>query len=79
MNAPTFEKLTSMRLNAMAAAWQEQQVDTGVTSLSFDERLAFLVDVEWLSRQNKRIARAMREAKLRLSHACVEDIDYPAA
>ena len=79
LNEPTLEKLSHLRLHAMAAAWQEQQADTDIATLSFDERLALLVDVEWLDRQNKRTARAMREAKLRLAQACIEDIDYPAA
>jgi DNA replication protein DnaC len=41
-------------------------------------RLAMLVDAEWLDRQNKKLARNLREAKLRLSQAAVEDIEYPA-
>jgi len=36
------------------------------------------VDAEWLDRQNKRLGRALREAKLRLPNACIEDLDYPA-
>src|SRR3989442_4706077 len=35
------------------------------------------VDAQWLSRENKRLARALKEAKLKLGNACVEDIDYP--
>ena len=40
--------------------------------------MALLVDAEWLDRQNKRLGRALREAKLRLPNACIEDLDYPA-
>ncbi len=35
-----------------------------------------LVDAQWLSRENKRLAWALKEAKLKLGNACVEDIDY---
>jgi len=49
-----------------------------MTGLDFDERFGLLVDAEWLDRQNKRLARNLREAKLRLSDACIEGIDYPA-
>jgi len=49
-----------------------------MTGLAFDERFGLLVDAEWLDRQNKRLARNLREAKLRLSDACIEGIDYPA-
>ena len=49
-----------------------------MTGLAFDERFGLLVDAEWMDRQNKRLARNLREAKLRLSDACIEGIDYPA-
>jgi DNA replication protein DnaC len=48
-----------------------------MTDLAFDERFGLLVDAEWIDRQNKRLARNLREAKLRLSDACIEGIDYP--
>jgi DNA replication protein DnaC len=78
LTVPTVEKLKALRLDALAQAWLEQQRAPDVGALSFDERLALLVDAEWLARENKRLARALKEAKLRLSQACVEDIDYPA-
>jgi hypothetical protein len=31
-----------------------------------------------LARENKRLARALQEAKLKLPQACIEAIDYPA-
>jgi DNA replication protein DnaC len=74
----TIDKLRALHLDAVANAWQEQQKQPDIVRLSFDERFAMLVDAEWLDRENKRLARCLREAKLRLSQACVEDIDYPA-
>lgn len=79
LNGPTLEKLRYLRLDAFSEAWEQQHTDKKVARLAFDERLGLLVDAEWLSRQNKRIARGMREARLRLSQACIEDIDYPAS
>ena len=35
-----------------------------------------LVDAEWLFRRNRSLERKLREAKLRLGQACIEDIDY---
>jgi DNA replication protein DnaC len=78
LSEPTLEKLRAMRLDGMAASWLEQQKDGEATKLAFDERFGLLVDAEWLHRENKRLVRALREAKLKLSQACVEDIDYPA-
>ncbi len=79
LTEPTLEKLAALKLHALARAWQEQQQDAEMAELAFDERLALLVDAEWLDRQNKRLARHLREAKLRLGQACVEDIDYAPA
>jgi DNA replication protein DnaC len=74
----TVEKLRALCLYAFAAAWLEQQSRPDVTKLAFDERIALLIDAEWLARENKRLVRALREAKLKLSNACIEDIDYAA-
>ena len=75
---PTVTKLKSLRLDALATAWAEQQRQPDVGKLSFDERFAMLVDAEWMHRENKRLARCLKEAKLRLGQACIEDLDYPA-
>ena len=75
---PTLDKLHTLKLPAMAQAWTEQQQHAELAGLSFDERLGLLVDAEWLARENKRLARALQEAKLKLPHACIEGIDYPA-
>ena len=77
LNEPTIDKLKALRLDAFAAAWVEQQKTPDVAKLSFDERLGLLVDAEWICRENKRLERLLKEAKLRLSQACIEDIDYP--
>jgi DNA replication protein DnaC len=79
LSEPTREKLLELRLTALAAAWEQQRHDPEVQRLDFDERLGLLVDAEWLDRQNKRLARNLREAKLRLGQACVEDIDCSSA
>jgi DNA replication protein DnaC len=70
------QKLLQLRLTAFAAAWSEQQKNPEVNKLSFDERIGLLVDAEHLARENARISRCLRDAKLRMSTACVEDIDY---
>jgi len=78
LTAPTLDKLQSLKLDAMAHAWTEQQQQAELTSLAFDERFGLLVDAEWLARDNKRVTRALKDAKLKLPHACLEAIDYPA-
>lgn len=78
LNEPTTEKLQALRLHGMLAAWQEQGRQAEIAGLGFDERFALLVEAEWLRRENERLVRNLREAKLRLSQACLEDIDYSA-
>ena len=77
LTEPTLAKLRDLRLDAFAAAWGDQQKNRELAQLSFDERLGLLVDAECLARENKRLARLLKEAKLRLGQACIEDIDYP--
>jgi hypothetical protein len=73
------EHLQALKLDTMAAAWTAQQQQADLTALAFDERFGLLVEAEWGARENRRLARALQEAKLKLSQACIEAIDYPAA
>jgi DNA replication protein DnaC len=78
LKEPTMEKLHAMRLSAMAQAWSQQTSDAGHAALSFDERFGMLIDAEWMTRENKRVQRALKEAKLRLSQASIEGVEYAA-
>lgn len=75
---PTIEKLCAMRLRGMAEAFEQQQQDANIHSLSFEERLGLLIDRQWNWRQNRALERRLKEARLQGS-ACVEDIDFRAA
>ena len=77
LNEPTLERLKTLRLEGLLAAWVEQQKSAEAGALGFDERLGMLVDAEWTHRENKRVGRLLREAKLRLTEASTEAIDYP--
>lgn len=78
LNPPTLETLHTLKLTAMATAWTTQQADAAVTGLPFDERFGLLVEAEWVARENLRLTRTLQAAKLKLSQACVEAIDYAA-
>lgn len=71
----TMEKLYDLRLPGMAQGLQEQMERGDSAGLSFEERLGLIVDREWLLRQDKRLKRRLKAAKLKLQ-PCVEDIDY---
>ena len=74
LNHPTLEQLRSLKLTGMAQAFSEQlELDT--SDLSFEERLAILVEREAVTRDNKRLTTRLRNAKLR-HQASIEDIDY---
>jgi DNA replication protein DnaC len=78
MKNQTIEKLQSMKLDVMATSWLDQQRNADVVGLAFDERFTMLVDAESLARENKRLDRALKEAKLRIADACLEGIDHAA-
>lgn len=71
----TFEKLSQMRLHSFADALKEQLQQSSVQELSFEERIAMLVDREWLSRENRKLKRRLKAARLK-QQASIEDIDY---
>lgn len=74
LHQPTLEKLFAMRLGAMADAWSEQERRSESLGLDFDERFGMLVDSEYLARENRRLARLLKQAGLRLSNASIEDV-----
>jgi DNA replication protein DnaC len=78
LNQPTLEKLETMHLQGMAEAFRSQAQQTSFAELSFEERLAMLVDQEWIWRQNRALARRLTQAKFRY-RASVEDIDFRLA
>jgi len=75
LNEQTMEKLYAMKLNGMAEAWEEQRQQPHSADLNFDERLAFLVERQWIWKENRALVTRLNYARLRQS-ACVEDIDF---
>jgi DNA replication protein DnaC len=72
----TITRLRALRLEGMARAFEEQLLQPAAQSLSFEERFGLLVDRETSWRDSKRIARLLKVAKLKVSSASIEDIDY---
>lgn len=72
---PTLEKLHTLRLTGMAEAFQQQIEDPEMSRLSFEERFSLLIDRQWIWRENKALARRLKNAHLKLQ-AALEDIDY---
>src|SRR5258708_30724701 len=74
---PTVERLRALGLTAMADAFIELQNAPDAGELSREDWLGLLVDREATSRENKRLARRLRQAPLRQS-AVLQDVDFRA-
>lgn len=75
LNEQTFEKLFAMKLFGMAEGLKDQMARPDMDDLSFEDRFGMLVDGQWLWKENKRMKRLLKNAKLKLP-ASMEDIDY---
>lgn len=74
----TLEKLRALRLEGMADALDEQRRQTNITQLDFDDRLALLVERQWLWKENRGLATRLKKARFKIN-ATLEDLDYPAS
>jgi DNA replication protein DnaC len=74
LNQQTLDQLLRLKLKGMSYAYQEQ-LQQPAQDLSFEERFGLMVDREWTYREDLRLKRLLKVAKLR-EPACVEDIDY---
>jgi DNA replication protein DnaC len=69
-------QLKTLRLDGMVLAFEEQIAQPGTAALSFEERIAMIIDREISFRDTKRVTRLLKQAKLKVSVACLEDVDY---
>ncbi len=74
----TLQKMNAMKLHAMAQAFTEQLASSEFDQLTFAERLGLLVDTEYTARENRKLSRRLRAAKMRYP-ASVEDVNFRAA
>ena len=64
-----------MKLNGLAAGYEEQRQQPRMADLSFDERFGLLVDRQWRWREDRSLKTRLHNAKFKLQ-ACIEDVDY---
>jgi DNA replication protein DnaC len=76
LNHQTIEKLRQMKLTGFASELEKQLEDIAFDSLSFEDRLGLLVDMEYDRRHNNKINRLIKQANLSISDAHLEDIQY---
>lgn len=71
----TLEQLRTLKLKGFTAALEEQMTLPNMATLSFEERLALLVDREVYSRNERKLTRLLQQAHLKHAQATIEDID----
>ena len=69
LNEHTLNQLRSLRLDGMVRAIEEQATSTAAAALGFDERLTLLVQREVAWRDDRRVTRLLKAAKLKVSAA----------
>ena len=71
------DQLALLRMPAFRQAMEAQFASPHYDELSFEERLALLVEQEFLQRQHNRIQRRIRQARFQQT-ALVQEIDFSA-
>ena len=72
----TLANLHALKLLGFADGLQEQRGRTDLHSMSFEERLALLVDRELATRSDRKRARLLQRARLKIPGATIEDADF---
>ena len=78
LNQQTMNILYSLKLYGMAESLEKRLADPKQASLSHDEFVGLLMQDEKIHRDNLRLRRLLKKAKLR-QEASLEDIDYSAS
>lgn len=71
-----YEKLIKLNLNKMAELYKEQTTNKMYMEMSFDERLALLIDGETDDKYNKLIYGIQRRSNIKMTNAKVSDIKF---
>jgi len=78
INAETLAKLRTFHLPGFIQALIEQRESSSYRDLSFEERLALLIEAEHSRRIAQRIERKLKAADL-LTHATIDQVDFSVA
>lgn len=71
----TLAQLRTLKLDGLAAGLEDQLTQPGMAALSFEERMALLVDREVHARNDRKLLRLLKNAHLKYGQAAIEDID----
>jgi DNA replication protein DnaC len=76
LNETTISTLNHLKIFGMAKGFAERVSDPKHADLDHAEFVGLLVQDEKTHRENQRLKRLLKNAKLRFPSACMEDIDY---
>ena len=71
----TLAQLRTLKLDGLASGLEEQLAQAGMAAMSFEERLALLIDREVHCRSDRKQARLLKQAHLKYPQAAIEDLD----
>jgi DNA replication protein DnaC len=72
----TLANLNALKLLGFAEGLQEQRGQPELVAMTFDERLALLVDREMNTRSDRKRSRLLQRARLKVPTASIEDADF---
>lgn len=67
---------TKWRVGAFGDKLREIVEDEACDDLTFEDKIGMCIDAELEARENRKIQKAMRDARFKIKTACVEDIYY---
>jgi DNA replication protein DnaC len=73
----TLDKMHAMKMTSLAEAFERQLSSGEFAPLSFEERVGMMIDAEYDAREQRKLTRRLRWARLR-HQASLEDIDWQA-
>ena len=73
----TLEKMNAMKLFGMVESFETQLSSSEYAELSFEERVGLMVDTEWTAREQRKLSRRLRGAKLKYP-ASLENVNFRA-
>ena len=77
MTSSTIELMKEMRFGVMASELERQLTDAeAFRDMTFEDRLAMLVEAEWNRRQSNKYTRCVHNAHFAIPNATVEGIEY---
>src|SRR5450830_1231030 len=76
MNNHIIETFIKLQLPGMAAEFERQLANPSSNDIPFEQRVRSMADHEMTLRDSKRLQTLLKNARLKMPDACIEDIDY---